>query len=375
MSNGSSYEQIYSSYAETILSLLDIHATPFYEGDSPEDTTAPSLEILDSGTGHGALTLHIARAIARANPPPLSLQIPSRFKTLEAQQIDPAEYDESHHAAQAWATWKQSRRAVVHSVEDNFSTGRHAEKIVAGFRQGLYWPHVDFHNAQVGEWVQSQLVERKGEPFLSHVFLDLPSVQDRLKDCVAAMRDGAKALIFVPSITQVCECVKMIKNSRLGLSVENVVELGEGISTGRKWDVRAVTPRKLLTPPKRRPVVVPGEGGTDADSAQGADVDISSTEATTDVEHTPAEDPNAPTDAEVPIAYSTSDDSTATRPTRPSSYGGSQDTVMICRPMVGEVTSGGGFVAVFRKMSPQEWALQAEWRQTRTGSAKKFYRS
>ncbi|KEF54348.1 uncharacterized protein A1O9_09514 [Exophiala aquamarina CBS 119918] len=368
---------IYSSYAETILSLLDIHAPPFYEGDNAKETTAPSLEILDSGTGHGALTLHIARAIARANPPPLRLQIPTRSKIIESQKIDDTEYDESHQAAQAWAAWKQSRRAVVHSVEDNFATGRHAEKIVAGFRQGMYWPHVDFHNAQVGQWVQSQLAERGGESFLSHAFLDLPSVQYRLHDCFAAMRDGAKALVFVPSITQVCDCVKMVKNSRLPLSVENVVELGEGISTGRKWDVRAVTPRKSLTSPKGQRVVGPAEE-TDAGRVQDTDVSDGSYTRSTIIEITPDED-TTPTDAEIQgsseTGHNTSDDSTAMGSTRSASSESSQGTVMICRPMVGEVTTGGGFVAVFRKMSTEEWALQIEWRQTRTGAAKKFYRA
>ena len=278
---------------------------------------------------------------------------------------------------------------MVHSVEEKFSTGRHAEKVVAGFRQGLYWPHVDFHNAQVGEWVGSQLVQRQGKSFLSYVFLDLPNVHDRLKDCFAAMRDGAKALIFVPSITQVCECVKMIKDQDLALSVDTVVELGEGISSGRKWDVRIVTTRRPQTPPTSRPGDIPAEEEHDAESLQDTDkvvLKVPSTESTPDVEPTSDGEREAPTEAEsrnisspetTPTAYSPIDSSPATSPKQPqsSSSAHQDDRVVICRPKVGEVTVGGGFVAVFHKMSPEEWALQSEWKRTRTGAAKKFYRS
>lgn len=387
------YGQIYSSYAQTIISLLDIHATPFYKTDDPKSTTTPTLEILDSGTGHGALTLHIAKAIASANPPPLNLQIPTRAQTSEAQTIDPAEYNEAHEAAQAWGAWKQTRRAVVHTVEDIAATGRHAEKIVQGFRQGLYWPHVDFHRSEVGQWVESQLAKREGKPFLSYVFLDLPNVQERLQECFTAMRDGAKVLIFVPSITQVCEVVKMIKNSQMRMTVENVVELGDGISNGRTWDVRAVTPRRLSTPKLQlqQPVPIAAEAdalnpnqdsNTVVGQAGASDVEVLPTESESiEVEAVTNDNDNAiSTDSEAGMSETadSSSDSESATPELPSSPNGpteNQETVMICRPKIGETIVGGGFVAVFRKMSLEEWELQHEWRKTRTGAQKKHYRS
>lgn len=54
---------IYASYAASIVDLLDIHP-------SPSTFSGHRLEILDAGTGHGSLALHLARAIASANPPP-----------------------------------------------------------------------------------------------------------------------------------------------------------------------------------------------------------------------------------------------------------------------------------------------------------------
>nr|BAJ98614.1 predicted protein [Hordeum vulgare subsp. vulgare] len=79
---------IYSEYAETIVSLLDIHATPFRsEDDAHETFSPPPLEILDSGTGHGSLTLHLARAIANANPPPLNFPI---IKPIHPKHLNPS---------------------------------------------------------------------------------------------------------------------------------------------------------------------------------------------------------------------------------------------------------------------------------------------
>lgn len=374
--------QIYSSYCETIISLLDIHATPFYETDDPKSATSPTLEILDSGTGHGALTLHIAKAIASANPPPLNLQIPTRSQTSGAQTIDPAEHEEGHQMAQAWAAWKQTRRAVVHTVEDIAATSRHAEKVVQGFRQGLYWPHVDFHRAEVGQWVESQLAGRGGEPFLNYVFLDLPNVQQRLQECFTAMRDGAKVLIFVPSITQVCECVKMIKTSQMRMTVENVVELGEGISNGRKWDVRAVTPRRLSTPKQQQPVAAEADAvdpSPDSTTAcQAGDVDVLPSESTEVEAATNGNTTSTDSEAEMsetPDSSSGSESANSKPSSSPNGPKADQETVMICRPKIGETIVGGGFVAVFRKMSLEEWELQYKWRKTRTGAQKKQYRS
>ena len=50
-----------------------MHPVPWTEDQS---TASPSLEILEAGTGHGSLTLHVSRAIAAANPPPLTIAVP-----------------------------------------------------------------------------------------------------------------------------------------------------------------------------------------------------------------------------------------------------------------------------------------------------------
>lgn len=57
---------MYPADANLIISLLDIHP-PI---DPEVHTRNGPLEIFEAGTGHGALTLYLARAIHGLNPPP-----------------------------------------------------------------------------------------------------------------------------------------------------------------------------------------------------------------------------------------------------------------------------------------------------------------
>lgn len=242
------------------------------------------------------------------------------------------------------------------------------------------------------------MAERDRKPFLSYVFLDLPDVQERLRECFDAMHDGAKALIFVPSITQISDCIKMIRHNRaMRLNVETVVELGEGISNGRTWDVRAVTLRNADGSPSGSASIVKESAPAEA-AASGSDVVQS--EESSEVElvlegddgptATPASllDPEVESDAPDPESPTSpnanaNDDTAAETSIQPPSSSSSSDpprtpnpleTVMICRPQIGEKIVGGGFVAIFRKMSPEEWELQYQWRKTRTGVQKKMQR-
>ncbi|KAK5050410.1 hypothetical protein LTR84_003691 [Exophiala bonariae] len=372
---------IYSEYAETIVSLLDIHTTPFRsEDDANETFTTPPLEILDSGTGHGSLSLHLARAITTANPPPLDLPVikpaPSKHRTqstLETTEPNPETPDDPNRA---WTEWKRTRRAVIHSVEAIRKTSRHAETVVRGYRQGQYWPHIDFHQSDLSAWLSTQTAQRDHAPFLSYVFLDLPDVQERLKECFPAMHDGAKVVIFVPSITQVSECVKMIKKDRdLRLNVDTVVELGEGISNGRIWTVRAVTPRTIARDAAAAASLATTEQPDPTEMSEA-----SAEQEQTDIEIMPDEEGITTTNTTDVIddtldPESSSSLSDSPTPSTPSQHRAPPETVMICRPQIGEKIVGGGFVAVFSKMSPEQWELQYRWRATRTGVQKKMLRA
>ncbi|KIW65064.1 hypothetical protein PV04_07350 [Phialophora macrospora] len=360
---------VYSSYASTIVSLLDIQPEPFIKEGSANDAS-PRVEILEAGTGHGSLTLHLARAIAAANPPPPIAELPKSriyggpdaFKPSSPVEHECSETPTSTPTlTQTWSQWKSSRRAVVHTIEAVPSYSIHAEKIVRGFRRGLYWPHVDFYTSSLQDWlVQHSHGETSPAEYLDYVCLDMPGVHEQLRHVAPAMKDDGRLLVFVPSITQIGECVRVIAEEGLSLEMGKVLELGEGISSGRKWDVRIVKPRKgsvsLINGEEKKDGIEPElEPEPVAVESPGGEPDGSDSDNTSEPE-TPSE--GAP-DEEVenlPLQLPTSKD---------------HSPVMICRPLVGERTFGGGFIALFKKISPASTEIAAEWRQTRTGRAKK----
>jgi hypothetical protein len=206
----------------------------------------------------------------------------------------------------SWAEYRESRRAVIHTMDCVAANSVHAEKIVRGFRQGLYWPHIDFHTARVGSWAREQF-ETRG-PFLSYASLDLPNVHEELAAVAEALLPDAKLSIFAPSISQIAECQLRVQKNSLPIYLEKVLELGEGISTGRTWDLRYVTPRAR------------GKALTEAAEASDADEQIDSGGQSVDA------------------------------PGHPAQANGQNDSkVLICRPKVGLRTFGGGFVGLWRK--------------------------
>ena len=218
---------IYPPDANLIVHLLDLHPSAEHLEESEHDET--KLEILEAGTGHGALTLYLSRAISAANSP-----IPQ-----DQQDVD------------ALSAWKANRRAILHSVEIKEKYSTRAQRIVTNFRNGLYAPHVDFAIADVSEWVASSLEARQNVPFLSHVFLDMGGSDFHVPNVVRAMRVDGCLVMFTPSITQISECFRKIKKEGVSVYLEKVIELGvNGGSGGREWDVRLIRPRawKEATP-------------------------------------------------------------------------------------------------------------------------------
>ena len=282
---------IYAPYAAFIVNQLDIHVVP----PSPN---SPQLEILEAGTGHGSLTLHLARAIAAANPPPPDVEYP---RMPQANFAMPATRDHVR-LAEAWTEWKKTRNAVIHTVEYSDVHSRAAEKLIRNFRQGLYWPHIDFSVGDVGEWVTTKFQERRN-PFLSAVILDVPDVHSQIPRVLPAMQDEATLIVFAASITQLCECEKLIDDQSLHFKQDKVLELGSGISDGRIWNVRLAVPKTRSKSAGSRGLVAPGSSEND----DSGEVDVLA------IEH--------------------------------------PEKVMICRPKVGERLVGGGFIGIWRKMS------------------------
>jgi tRNA (adenine57-N1/adenine58-N1)-methyltransferase len=209
---------IYPSNTNILVSLLDIN--PPKKGDE--------IHILEAGTGHGSLTLHLARAIHGCNPP---LPVDADTKAIE--------------------DWKKTRTAVVHTLDISAKHSAHAEVVVKEFRQGVYASSVDFHVGDIPSFLES--MPKKEKKFLTHVILDMPNPEERLPAVAEYLRDDGVVLIFNPSITQITECVEKVAEEKLPLWLETVYELTGGMSGGREWDVRMAILKK---PPTR--VLKPG---------------------------------------------------------------------------------------------------------------------
>ncbi|KAF2858549.1 S-adenosyl-L-methionine-dependent methyltransferase [Piedraia hortae CBS 480.64] len=191
---------LYPEDIQIILGLMDIHV----DGDE-------AMEILEAGTGHGALTLYLSRAVHRSG------------------------------------SGNGSKMPVIHSVERSAAYSAHAQSVVAGFRHGIYSSNIAFHVGCVSDWISATLPLRDNRPFLAHSFLDLPNADQHLARVAPALRVDGTLIVFNPSITQILECWTKVKKDSLPLELERVVELGVSAgSGGREWDVRAVRPRAEL---------------------------------------------------------------------------------------------------------------------------------
>lgn len=313
-----------------IVSLLDIHANPPAAGE-----TQPPIEILESGTGHGSLTLHLARAIHAANTTPPPRPPRSQIQFLENRVQRPGEEDSKSiqtttsvdPTQQEWDAWRAQRNAVIHSVDVSSKFSALAEKNVRGFRRGIYAGDVDFYVGPVENWIAEQterrvktgvlssLTGRRSlEPFLSHAILDMPGAHLRIPHVAPILRRDGMLVVFMPSITQIGDCVKLIRQQRLPFVQERVVELGIGITSGRHWDVRVVAKKSGADP-----------------SSWGAAAEAEETVQATESDEAAAEN---------------MDDS----PAPPEELSKEDDMVMVCRPKVGLRTVGGGFVGVWRRI-------------------------
>ncbi|KAF2709614.1 hypothetical protein K504DRAFT_467577 [Pleomassaria siparia CBS 279.74] len=287
-----------------IVSLLDIHVdTPSSTGANPTP-----FEILEAGTGHGALTLHLSRAIHAANPPAATQ---SHYRT--AQEPEDAVYGGESFSdleASTLDMWKRQRNAIVHTLDISSKHSNHAKKIVQGFRHGMYARNVDFHVGDVSAWIASQRILREtGDPFLSHVFLDLPGANHHLSNIAPALHVNGILAVFNPSITQIVECVETIRGKKMPYLLDQVIELGAGCI--REWDVRAVKVRATLKKTEERSTPVP----VDEDAAEvGKEQEVRDKELREDV--TNEED----------------------------------DRAMVCRPKAGQLVMGGGFLGIWRRM-------------------------
>ncbi|KAI9692187.1 MAG: hypothetical protein M1822_006417 [Bathelium mastoideum] len=343
---------IYPGDASLIVSLLDIHVS----APGADQAKEPPLEILEAGTGHGSLTLHLARAIHGANslPPDISPLIQATTeddsKTADDREDSGSDSESSHsiasfdspfaHVEDSFNHWKQSRRAILHTLDVSRRHSRHAEKIVRNFRRGIYAGDVDFHVGDVSEWITAQLASRQHPrsqdsdtpttlgnvhptPFLSHALLDLPSADDHLSAVASALRLDGMLTVFNPSITQIIDCVERINAERLPLILDRVIELESSRSEGKVWDVKPVRTRVMEKRTK---------------ASEGSESELKQ-------ENTENDGQQSDSELEEPETTERDDEQTTESERRDREY------VMVCRPKVGEKIVGGGFLGIWRKMN------------------------
>ncbi|KAJ5086710.1 hypothetical protein NUU61_008017 [Penicillium alfredii] len=327
---------IYSHDGNLIVSLLDIHVTPPAAGE-----TQPPLEILESGTGHGSLTLHLARAIHAANTTPPPRPPKSQIQYLEGRPRRPGEENTENSAGNNepapdadpaqhdWDAWRAQRNAIIHTVDVSPNYSALAEKNVRSFRRGLYAGSVDFYVGPVEHWIAQQTKQRTKtgvlssltgkttvDPFVSHVLLDMPSAELRIPHVAPLLKRDGFLVVFAPSVTQIGDCLQLIRRQRLPFVQEKVVELGAGLTSGRLWDVRFALKKSGADPSS-------WGASTDADdAASGAEADEESSGA-----------------VDSPPEISS-----------PEETPKEEDAVMVCRPKVGVRTLGGGFVGIWRRI-------------------------
>ncbi|KAK3722899.1 hypothetical protein LTR37_002044 [Vermiconidia calcicola] len=291
---------VYPADAALIVDLLDLHS---HAHDAVEG--GEKLEVLEAGTGHGALTLYLSRAIHAAN-----LALPPHFADEASAE-----------------TWKANRKAVIHTIDTQAKYSAHAQSIVKGFKHGIYAHNVDFYTSDVSAWVRKTLHDDRhaGNPFLSHTILDLPNADMHLATVAQAMQTDGMVVVFNPSLTQILQCCAKIKEEGMPLELESVIELPvNGGARGREWDVRAAKPRASVKK-EDDSAVVQGETGVDEDLAGTEEQDDGSLEAA---------DVNVDADLDARVEHT------------PEKEGGWQ---MVCRPKVGDRIVGGGFLGVFKK--------------------------
>lgn len=214
------------------------------------------------------------------------------------------------------------RHATIHSLDISPKHSEHATKIVQGFRRGLYRNDVEFHVGDVSVWVDEQLAVRPSNStdsaeraFLSHILLDLPNSHNCATKVASVLHVEGNLVVFAPSITQIVSWVDEVRKKNLPLQLDQVLELGHGISGGREWDVRAVKPRALLQ----------------ADSTKAVNV-------TNAVQNRIQEGQDGDGDDEAAAE--------ATQARVDDNFGWE----VVCRPKVGDKVIGGGFVGVWKKM-------------------------
>ncbi|KAK6544227.1 hypothetical protein TWF694_000930 [Orbilia ellipsospora] len=314
---------IYPGDAAAIVQSLDLHVSP----PCADPTLSEPLEVLEAGTGHGSLTLQLARA--------LSAGLGSKSPIT-------------------------SPVAILHTVERDTRISNHAEKLVKSFRRGIYdRPGLNFYCDDVKQWLESQITLRATQkrtpttvtaaeettsttsesitwteykPFLSACVLDMPDIKHILPLLAQAMHPAAILGYWVPSITQITSVIEHIQLQRIPFYVEKVLEYGNGGggAGARVWDVRLAQVRSRM-----KPVATPTKPPR---GTAGLRRFLAATQQESE---------------ENPATEDEGDSSQPSLSSDTSIMDNKHGLEMVCRPKTGERTQGGGFYLLMRRIGQQ----------------------
>lgn len=224
-------QPIYSFDAALLVQLADIDVdfpNVIKDGESIKLEEAPK-HFLEAGTGNGSLTLSICHAIHSANG-------------LAKHYGD-----------------KSLRGAILHSVDRNTLHSSAGRTNVCNYKNGKFENDVEFYNSETpSTWLEDHIKRyENSDPYLSGVFLDLPSPEAYLYDIARRMKLEATLIVFCPSVTQILQCKKVIEDSRktctdveserqlIDLTLTKTIELPPGNGGGtREWDLKTVFTRE-----------------------------------------------------------------------------------------------------------------------------------
>ncbi|KAF3901635.1 hypothetical protein ABW21_db0206658 [Orbilia brochopaga] len=334
---------IYPADAAAIVQSLDLHVSP------EADPVNGPLEILEAGTGHGSLTLHLARAIfagylGKEKPavilhsvesnPPYSICAQQMFGNFRRGQYVGSGVKFYVDSVEKWLRNELKTRNQARQTHDPTPVTPAAPEEKANAEHGH---ELDQHtntssSDETGSSTPSALPSSKDLPFLSACVLDLPDPRPILPLLTRAMRLDAVIGYWAPSITQIVSVVEHIRIQKLPFFVDKVLEFsnGAGASGARPWDVRVAKVRSRVRAREAAasPLLKTPSGnfherflmaGTEAKETDLLRAAFSGT----------------------PVPLPTMEEDSKEDPS---------DFEVVCRPKVGERTQGGGFYLMLRRV-------------------------